>query len=495
MKHLSHLIYLSLAAIFLGACAPAEEAETQAPYNLLFILTDEQRYDTSLPYGNAAIQTPALNQLGEEALVFQRAYVTQPVCSPARSSILTGHFPHYTTVRGNNVPLPDSVPVFPAFFPDEAFQTAYMGKWHLGPELDSRAGFDRRVSTEDGYTASDTSRFSDYHHWLVEKGYEPDVKPWNIFSREFCNRLPYAHTKSKFMEEQALAFLAQNQDRPFMLYLGFLEPHTPNFGPFDSLHDAQNIELDETYGTFVPEDDPLRHQLTRHRSRGDLSPDHLKKEMAKYWGLVHQVDRSVGAIIEQLKKLGLYERTIIVYTSEHGKMMGKYGIGGKSMMYEPSARVPFFLRIPGIEARQIDFPVSHIDLVPTLLEAMGQAVPAKMPGKSLLPYLDQDQAGNVFLEWHPSPTWNQRAYPCPEGYADEDCRQAHFQHIRTIVTPDGWKLCKSAGDADLSQLFHLREDPVEKNNLYYQAAYRSKRDSLLSLLAAWQTASRDTVSL
>ncbi|MDV7402680.1 sulfatase-like hydrolase/transferase, partial [Arthrospira platensis SPKY1] len=101
-------------------------------------------------YGNDLIQTPHLNQLGQEALVFEKTYVTQPVCSPARSSIMTGHYPHKTTVMTNNIPLPDSIPVFPAFFPDEAYVSAYIGKWHLGPELDLRTGFDERISTEDG---------------------------------------------------------------------------------------------------------------------------------------------------------------------------------------------------------------------------------------------------------------------------------------------------------------------------------------------------------
>ncbi len=453
--------------------------------NVVFILTDEQRYDTSLPYGNAEVQTPHLNQLGEEALVFEQAYVTQPVCSPARSAILTGRWPHQTGVIANNIPLPDSIPVFPALFPDDAYQTAYMGKWHLGNELDLRKGFDQRISTEDIYTADDTTRFSDYRQWLIDKGYTPDTEQ-GYFSREFCNRLPYAHTKSKFMEEQALRFLEENRNRPFMLYLGFLEPHTPNFGPFDSLHRAADVALDPTYGDVVPEDEPLRYALLRNPGQSSASQEKLREEMAKYWGLVHQVDRSVGAIIGKLKSLGLYENTLLVYTSEHGKMMGKYGLGGKSVMYEAAARVPLFLKIPGVRPRRIAYPVSQIDLVPTLLDALKRNIPPSLPGKSLLPYLDAPDAGDVFVEWHQNRAWADLAERCPEGVSLADCEQAMFQQIRTVITPRGWKLNRSVADADRSQLFDLRDDPAERHNRYYQAGYVGRIDSLQGLIKAWQ---------
>lgn len=203
MKRIAYFILLLCSTFLLSRCTPAEEA--QRSYNLLFILTDEQRYDTSLPYGNELVKTPHLNQLGKEALVFEKTYVTQPVCSPARSSILTGYYPHQTTVTTNNIPLPDSISVLPALFPDEDYVSAYVGKWHLGAELDARSGFDERISTEDGYTSDDTTRTSDYHQWLLEKGYEPDVKEWNLFSRDFCNRLPYEHTTPKPIDPKETA--------------------------------------------------------------------------------------------------------------------------------------------------------------------------------------------------------------------------------------------------------------------------------------------------
>lgn len=489
IKWLFRLLFLAT----LVSCAPDEQEPSQ--YNLLFILTDEHRFDTSLPYGNPQIKTPNLNALGQEAVVFEKTYVTQPVCSPARSSILTGHYPHYTTVTSNNIPLPDSIPVLPALLPDN-YASSYIGKWHLGSELDVRAGFDKRISTEDGYTATDTTRYSDYHKWLLEKGYQPDVELWKTFSRGFCNRLPLEHTKSKYMEGKALDFLENNKDNPFVLYLSFLEPHTPNFGPFDQLHDPAIITLDSTYGDFVPEQEPLRYQLKRSPNKENLAKEKLQKEMAKYWGLVHQVDLSVGAVVAKLKELGLYDNTIIVYTSEHGKMMGKFGLTGKSVLYDPAARVPFFLKVPGVETKKISYPVSQIDLVPTLLEAMGQEKPQILPGKSLLPFLDQDHAGNVFLQWHSGYRGVEKQVArCPDGVDEVDCLRAAQQSIRTVITPDGYKMCQSVGDSDLSQLFNLKDDPGEVHNLYYEEAYRPKRDSLRKLIMEWQRKVNDDAYL
>jgi arylsulfatase A-like enzyme len=175
----------------------------------------------------------------------------------------------------------------------------------------------------------------------------------------------------------------------------------------------------------------------RTTSEEKLTQAYMQREMAKYWGLVHQVDRSIGVIIAKLKELNLYENTIIVYTSEHGKMMGKFGHGGKSVMYDLSARVPLFLKIPGVPAAKIDYPVSQIDLMPTLLDAMGLEIPSRLPGKSLLPHLDRDHGGNVFLEWHPGKNIGGMVDRCPEGYSEEQCTLAALQRIRAVITPNG----------------------------------------------------------
>ena len=471
----------------------------KAQPNLVFILTDEQRYDTSIHYGNDKIITPNLNKLGEEAIVFENAYVAQPVCSPNRSSILTGLYPHQTGVTQNKIPLNDNIATFPQLLGDGRYKTAYIGKWHLGKELDPSHGFDKMISMEDGYhwkedaEAGIPSRYSDYHKWLIEKGYKPDSKRRGTFSRNFCTNLPYEHTKSSFIEEKAVEFFDDNKGNPFVLYLGFLEPHTPVNGPFNDLHDINDIELDHTYGKFVPKNEPLRNKIIRINETSSgvkLSLGNeisiLKEQMKKYWGLVHQVDLSVGKILRKLRLLGLDKNTIVVFTSEHGRMMGKFGISPKRFMYEASSRIPLMIKVPGYNPRKIKYPVSQIDIVPTLLKCFGKPIPSFLPGKSLLDFT----SSNVFIEWNTDfsedgkPTNGKNYDDCPQNR--EDCRRAMMQNIRTIVTPNGLKLSLSAQDFDLSELYDLKNDPEEKNNLYYNPIYKDSIEYLRKKIIDWQ---------
>lgn len=490
-------VLIFIVSLCFSSCAVPERESTEEKQklkpNLIFILTDEQRYDTSAPYGNEQIKTPNLNKLGQEGIVFINAYVTQPHCSPARSTILTGLYPHTTGVTTNNIPLDEELQTLPELVDDPAYATAYIGKWHLGKELEPWQGFQTRISTEDGYTDDDTTRFSDYHDWLLDKGYKPDSKSSKTFSRGFAARLPYAHTKSKFMEEQALDYIETHKENPFILYLSFLEPHTPNTGPFNDLHDPATITLDDTYGMPLTDDAPLREHIIAAESE-NLDKEALKVEMAKYWGLVHQVDLSVGAIREKLNALDLEENTIIVFTSEHGKMMGKFNLDPKRLMYEPSSRVPWMMYVPAMQQHVITQPVSHIDLVPTLLELMGKDRPAHLQGKSLLPLISGEETTNapVFIEWNPFQT---RHYDKPDSLTDERFDEVIFQRIRTVVTQDGWKLNWSEKDMDQSQLFNLKDDPMELHNLYDAEKYQEKVQTLKEWIKTWQQETGDTVKM
>ncbi|MEM7367589.1 MAG: sulfatase-like hydrolase/transferase [Bacteroidota bacterium] len=485
--------WIWMLILLVPACTRVQQ--TDRPVNLLFILTDEQRFDTSLPYGNQQIQTPNLNQFARKALVFERAYVTQPVCSPARSSILTGLYPHQTGVSTNRIPLGEEIKTLPEYL-NPGYHSAYIGKWHLGRELDAWHGFDKRISTEDGYTAKDTSRFSDYHHWLKSLGYEPNQKRTRSFSRSFCAQLPYAHSKSKFMEERAIEFLSANKDQPFVLYLGFLEPHTPNDGPFNEVHPPADISLDSTYGWVSPPHLPLREQLIRNHDPAPRERETLQKQMAHYWGLVHQIDKSVGAILKHLEQMGLAENTIVVFTSEHGKMMGKYGLKPKRVMYDASARIPLMIRIPNSEwnGQTVSRPVSQIDLMPTLFELMTGDSLSDLPGQSWLSSLKRDPKP-IFLEWHPNVDQLRRYPNCPDGYTEEACHMAREQKIRTIITPDGWKLAWSAREDDISQLFYLPDDPLEARNLYFEDSLADTVAYLQQLILSWQVSVQDTVGM
>lgn len=183
--------------------------------NLLFIWTDEQRADTMAVYGNTKIHAPNLNKLASESVVFEKTYVTQPVCTPNRSAVMTGLWPHTSGCIANNIPLPGDIRCMPELVNDPDYRTAYMGKWHLGDEIFAQHGFEEWVAIEDTYTKyygkeRDRSGRSHYHHFLIEHGYKPDSS--NKFSRNFAARRPIEHCKPKFLELRACDFL-RRQDR------------------------------------------------------------------------------------------------------------------------------------------------------------------------------------------------------------------------------------------------------------------------------------------
>lgn len=469
--------------------------------NLLFIWTDEQRADTMAVYGNKKIKTPALNKLAEQSFVFLKSYVTQAVSTPSRCSVMTGLYPHTSGLTANNIPLSDDVLCFPELLNDPEYKTAYMGKWHLGDEIFAQHGFQDWISIEDEYSSyytegKDRAARSSYHHWLVEKGYKPGID--NTFSRNFAASLPIEHCKPKFLEEKACRFLKEHQDNPFVLYINFLEPHMPFTGPLNDLYDPEDIDLPGNFNDPLEENVPLRYQLQRESSRKRYGPDEksFRKLISRYWGMVTQIDRSVGVILQRLEQLGLDENTIVVYTSDHGDMMGSHQMVEKTVMYEESVRVPFLMKVPFITTGQTIIPqrISHIDIVPTLLELMNKPVPAFLQGKSLKPVLENqvEPKGYVFIEWTPDEAKKEGNSGSSTNKNDE-VFLALISSTRTVIAPDGWKLCLS--DTDKSQLFNLNKDPLETTNLFYEPEWKDKINFLVYKIKEWQKITHDQLML
>lgn len=466
--------------------------------NLLFLWTDEQRADTMAIYGNHKIHAPNLNKLASESVVFEKAYVTQPVCTPSRSTVMTGLWPHTNGCTENNIPLPKEIPCFPELMNDPDYRTGYFGKWHLGDEVFAQHGFEEWESIEDIYweyfsEGRDCTARSSYAEYLLSLGYPPD-RDRGDFSRDFASRLPLEHCKPKFLEQKACDFLRRHRHEPFVLYVNFLEPHPPFFGPLNDEHDPNEIDLPKNFDDPLEEDEPLRYRLIRHKlyqngykGKELRTEEQWRRLAANYWGLVTQVDLSIGAILAELERLGLAENTIVVFTSDHGDMMGAHRLLNKTVMYEESVRVPWLMRLPRMGKKQqvIKHPVSHIDLVPTLLELMGKKIPDSLQGKSLLPIIQSGKASDddVFIEWNPKRR-GEESYPALPGISVQDVKRAEGAAIRTVITPDGWKLCWS--DQDKCQLFDLNKDPWETTNLYYRDGYEEVKSRLKKKIMDWQ---------
>lgn len=485
--------------------------------NLLFIFTDEQRQDTLRVYGNRRIKTPNLDRLAEESIVFTQAYVTQPVCTPSRASILTGLYPHTNGCIENNVPLRPEVPTIAEMAEDEDYLKAYFGKWHLGDEEIPQHGFEKYwVSIEEMYKGYYTKEEykavkASYHIFLKEHGFKPDAENsgYPVFSRGFAARLPEEYSKPAFLTQEVCRFLRKHRERPFIVYLNFLEPHMPFFGPYDGMYGPGDVDLPENFDSPPGPDSPIRYRymVEYYREHGfaDREGKHGKLEtewewrylISRYWGLVSLVDAHVGRILETLAELGLDERTVVVFTSDHGDMMGSHRLATKMVMYEEAVRVPLLIRVPwlGSPSQMIDHPVSQTDLVPTLLDILGMPIPPHLEGESWYPYFRGDRPWPkepVFIEWNgrDGDLW---AGGPTYGFPKEELRRVAGARIRTVIAPDGWKL--NVSETGEHELYDLKGDPLETRNLYRRGENRGVVRRLYSYIREWQERTRDDVEL
>jgi arylsulfatase A-like enzyme len=407
---------------------------------------------------------------------------------------MTGTWPHINGCTRNSVPLDRRFLVFPELMGDKDYRTAYIGKWHLGEAGPIGRGFEEWVSTDD---------HGDYTNFLVSKGIAPN-KPNGRFSELAISSLPIELSRPKFLETRACEFIEKHRDDPFILVVGFVEPHSPYNGPLNDEHPLDEIELDETATLPESKDIPLRYRLMREWQQAEavldrerlptqlffgVTPEEYRSIKQRYLGLVTLVDQSIGAILACLERCGLTDHTIVVHTSDHGDSLGAHHLFGKETMFEEAARVPLLIRLPGqTRIKTIQQPISHIDFVPTLLDLLGQPTHPQCAGKSLLPLINDEAvpSGNVFLEWAPNRTKIKKGTRLARRRV---VKHAVEESTRTIVTPDGWKLCLR--DKDLNELYNLNDDPSERRNLYADRQYASVISRLTGEIHRWQESAND----
>ncbi len=480
--------------------------------NLLFIFTDEQRFDTLACYGNQRIEMPNLNRLASQSVVFDRAYVSQPVCTPSRATLMTGLWPHTHGLTENNLALPAQTRCLPELGAFGDYATGYFGKWHLGDEIFAQHGFTEWRSIDDAYAAyysagRDRDARSTYHHWLTSHGLSP--RNGQKFSRKEAARLPEELGKPAYLAEEARQFIRQHAGHPWMLMVNFLEPHMPFFGPRDGQYEPQSLPLPENYNDVPAENQPLKLRLfqeyyLRHGHGGmplQTEAD-WRRLMANYWGLCSLVDTHVGRILSALEESGQADNTIIVFTSDHGDMMGSHRLLAKCVMFEEAIRVPLLIRLPGQRTgRRIAPAVSHIDLVPTLLELMDQPIAPELQGHSLVPAMmgRATPSGEIFVEW------NGRNGGLGADVADQFVPPEWASHfgspaqllaaigdpVRTVLTPDGWKYNWSAGGQH--ELYNLHSDPCERHNRAGERDLRSLCRGLSDRIHRWREETGDSL--
>ena len=507
--------------------------------NILVILTDQQRQDSLACYGNDWIETPNLNGIADRSFVFENAYVTQPVCTPSRASIMTGLYPHAVGLHRNNIPLPSDCPTIAERI-SEDYYCAYYGKWHLGNDMIQQHGFDRWISVEDFHRVRATKREyrnveAHYNDHLRKHGVEPPGLNKSYENWFASAGLTEEQTQAYFLGDSAADFIQRHPDSecgdmPFMLYVSFFEPHPPYTGPLNDLYDPQEISVGPAF-LKRPDDGSLLNRLRAdYYMAGNLNPlgiddyhdltaeDGWRRLRAQYFANVTLVDRQVGKMLDALRETGQLDNTIIVFTSEHGEMAGDHGMLEKRSMYEEASRVPLLIHVPGSEpdgageSNRISGSVSLVDLVPTLIDlSEGQRATDShtsaggvlgdgfaptgsgasngwvLQGKSLAPVLNGEadlSENDVFVQWN---GMGDRNLGTPE------INRMASMHWRTVITPDRWKL--NLCPADRCELYDLNTDPHEMSNLYDDPKHIDRIRDMAARIRIWQAATGDEVDL
>ncbi len=440
----------SAAAAALAGGSTARRAHAGPPPNIVFLMTDDQRWDAMGCAGNPIIQTPHLDQLAREGTRIGNCFSSTPICSCSRASILTGLHTRVHGVEDFATPLsPETWQLsYPHLLREAGYQTAFVGKWGIGGNL-----------PEDAF---------DYWEGFGGQGRyfpEDDGETTHLTS---------------VLGGQAIGFLEQVQrDRPFCLSVSFKAPHVQDDDPRQFLYDPALEHLYQD-ATIPPPDaeqvaarsrwpEWLREHEGRERWKRRFSNDALYQQMVKgYYRLVSGVDREVGRIRKALAERGLAENTVIMFTSDQGFFLGEYGLAGKWLLFEDSIRMPLIIHDPRVAAdgRVDERPAirhemaMNIDLAPTLLSLAGIGIPASMQGMSLAPLLSDEKPA-----WRDICFFEHHFANDPEGRifipGSQGIRTRRYKYIRY-----------DHGQPPYEQLFDLARDPKEIKNLASESGQR-----------------------
>ncbi|MBM3854297.1 MAG: sulfatase [Verrucomicrobia bacterium] len=457
-------LFAFLATPLLWPAAPAGDRP-----NVLFILCDDLRPEALGCYGSAHVRTPHIDALAAGGVRFANAFCTTSLCSPSRASILTGLYAHRHGVRDNFTELPPHLPHWPARLRASGYQTAYLGKWHMGENNDEpRPGFDWFVTHKGQGKYFDTEWNINGQRRETPKGY-------------------YTHVVTDY----ALDWLKQRPaGRPWALLLGQKAPHSFYFPEPKYAHTFDQVEIKYPATAFQLADKPewIRQRLhTWHGIYGPLfewrkkfpddRPEAVKDFAAMvraYWGTILSVDDSVGRLVAFLKESGQFDRTLIVFMGDNGLLEGEHGMVDKRTMHEASIRLPLVARGPGLPTGRVERgQVLALDLAPSVLDLCGAPALDRIQGRSWRPLV---QGGD--------PGWR-RAWFYEYNYEKQFPYTPNVRGIRT----DEWKYIRyphgdGSPDRHLDELYHLAADPLETRNLSRHPAHAATRTKLAADLAA-----------
>jgi N-acetylglucosamine-6-sulfatase len=443
-----------LGSLFLGsgAFAITDTKLNSTPPNILVILVDDLRADALGVNGHPFFKSPNIDRIAKEGVQFQNAFVTHSLCSPSRATLLTGLYSHQHRVLDNETPLNPRLATVSQLLHDAGYETAFIGKWHMG-FLDAmpKPGFDRWVS-------------------FIGQG-----KYLNPSLNVDGEKIQVSGHMTDILTNYALEFLGRDRPKPFFLVLSHKAVHDPFTvqARFYRLYENANIIFPATYGEDLS-GKPAFLQEYRNFFKQDL-----RLRIQQYYECLAGVEEGVGKILSKLTQKQALKNTLVIFTSDNGYILGEHNVGDKRLAYEESIRVPLFVRYPpwfAAGAKSQAFAL-NIDLAPTILEAAGIGDTRQLPGFSLRKLANGEVQRKSFLYQY----FFDSAVPM-------------IPPMRAIRTPD-FKYIRYFGPNAIDELYDLKKDSIESKNLIDSPAFASVRWRLRFQLDSLRLATGDTSAL
>lgn len=505
-------LILSLSAILLlcsTSCSTVVKQSEVSKPNIIYIMTDDHAYQAISCYNGALNQTPNIDRIANEGVMFSNSFVTNSICSPSRAVMLTGKFSHINGQRNNGQEFDGSQLTFPKLLQKAGYQTAMIGKWHLGSDP---TGFD--------YWNILPGQGDYYNPDFIEMGEKKRVEGYvtNLVTdaslnwldsrdkeKPFCMLLHHKAPHRCWMPDTA--YLDMYNDVKFPLpdnfydnYEGRLAAaeqrmHMKNFCPVNDLkmldkegeiqgtlrkyfeRQINRLNKDQRVAWDKAYEKEIKYYKEAKLEGKELLEWNYQRYLEDYLRCIASVDDNIGRVLDYLEENGLSENTLIVYTSDQGFYLGEHGWFDKRFMYEESFRTPLVMKLPSkMQKGKIDKLVQNIDYAPTLLELAGVDIPEDMQGESLLPLLK----GEKNVDWRNSIYYHYYEYPGPHDV------KRHYG-VRT----DRYKLIHFYNDINQWELYDLHKDPTEMNNLYNVEGFEEITKSLMDQLQELQTMYKD----
>ncbi|MCC2686217.1 MAG: sulfatase [Paenibacillaceae bacterium] len=448
--------------------------------NVVWIVVDQMRAQAMSHRGDPNVSTPNLDRMAIEGVNFTRAISGTPLCCPFRGSMLTGRYPHRSSVPALNSPLSTEAVTVAHAFREQGYRTAYIGKWHLDgnrPELDMSDPENRK---EVRYIPQD--RRGGFEDWWA---YENNNQPFHC----------YVHTDDEQGRPKRFRLDGYETDALTDLFLNWLRnrtrqsPGQPFFGV---------LSVQPPHDPYVaPAEDMARHRPGQIELRPNVPPatsvqERASVELSGYYAAIERIDANMGRIREELRQLGLDQNTYVFFFSDHGDMHGSHGQFRKMAPWDEAIRIPFLVAGPTRKSYKVQTCpalVNHVDIAPTTLGLCGISAPPCMEGFDYSPWILQSDSpanalpASAYLSL-PVPTAMQTGLIPEEGID---------RPFRGVVTLEGWKYVALEGQPWL--MYNLNEDPYETVNLAHNIFYKEKRQQLHEILLEWVRLTEDSFEL